>query len=227
MRLTCLLLCFCLVLPGVASAETTDSATPLSALDSGQQGRKIYYRLFGGLGTDEILLHILRGKISFNEERTGLLGFEIGTPLAERIFGYPIDLVAKLGLIRHLERGLQDDFNQYTVSTKAYFDGFPWRESLRTRFGLGVGLSYAERIPALEYKSLIDGGSNTSHLLLHLDVSLDLNLGDMLRSKSLDNCYFGVGVSHRSGVFGKIPLFNDTDGGYNYNVMNLECIVTY
>ena len=195
--------------------------------DSPQQqavGRELYFRVFGGYGTDETLVRILQGNLWLDEERTGIIGFQVGTPLAKRLGNKSWDLLANAAIVRHLERDLQSDFNEYTLGLKAYFDGFPWRQHLRTRFGFATGLSYAEQIPAMERKSLEEKGSNTSHLLLHADVSLDFNLGDIFRTKKLDACYFGFSAWHRSGVFGELAIFNYVDGGYNWLSLSLECI---
>jgi outer membrane protein len=63
---------------------------------------------------------------------------------------------------------------------------------------------------------------DTSKLLLYLDPTIDLNVGDVFRSKSLRDAYFGLGVSHRSGIFGSAQLFNNVDGGSNYIYTYLE-----
>lgn len=188
------------------------------------EGRELYYRIIGGYGTDETLLNILQGSIWLDEERTAILGFQLGTPLAKRLGNRSWDLLANAAIVRHLERELQSDFNEYTLGLKAYFDGFPWRQYLRTRFGIAMGLSFAEQIPAMERKSLEDKGRNTSHLLMHADVSLDFNLGDIFHTKKLDACYFGPSVWHRSGMFGELAIFNHVNGGYNWISLHLECI---
>jgi outer membrane protein len=59
-------------------------------------------------------------------------------------------------------------------------------------------------------------------VLLYLDPSVDVNLGDLLRAKSLRETYLGMGVSHRSGVFGSAQLFNNVDGGSNFIYAYLE-----
>jgi outer membrane protein len=64
----------------------------------------------------------------------------------------------------------------------------------------------------------------TSHWLLHLDVSIDANLGDIFNSKTVDNCFLGFAVSHRSGIFGSVEIFNRVHGGSNYNSLYLECV---
>jgi outer membrane protein len=185
---------------------------------------KLYYRIAGGLATDTDLQKIIRGDLEIDDRHTGIIGIEIGKPLWEDVYGLPIDLVAKVGLIRHIERGLQDDFNQYTLSIKAYYKKFPWSNKIGTRIGLANGLSYADQIPFVERESLEGRKRNTSHLLHHMDLSFDMNLGDIFNSKTLKDCFFGIAISHRSGMFGKVSFYGDVDGGSNYNMFSIECL---
>jgi len=105
---------------------------------------------------------------------------------------------------------------------KAVWRGFPWSEYVRTRIGFGIGLSYATRVPYVEAVSQAKRGRETSKLLNYLDPSIDINLGDVFRAKSLRETWFGIGVSHRSGVFGSSELLGNTDGGSNYLYTYIE-----
>lgn len=183
----------------------------------------IYYRIAAGIAADARLNRIVRGDLTLHDDRTGIIGFEIGKAIVEDFRGWPLDLVAKAGLIRHFERDFQDDFYQFTLSIKVYYKGFPWRDRVDTRFGFAEGLSYAQRIPFIEQADLGED-ENTSHLLNHLDVSLDANIGDLFGQPNLRGCYFGFAVSHRSGVFGLFDIFGRVRGGSNYNTLYVECI---
>jgi outer membrane protein len=99
---------------------------------------------------------------------------------------------------------------------KAFFWGFPWSGRVRTRVGFGLGLSYAQRVPYVEAKSQEDRDRGTSKLLQYLDPTIDVSLGDLFGSKDLRETYFGVGVSHRSGIFGMAQLYESVNGGSNY-----------
>lgn len=202
--------------PILTIAEEIDNTQP--------EGRKYYLRVIGGYGTDEILVHILRGKLWIDKEKTAVAGFQVGTPLVERMWDTPLDLVANAAVVRHLENGLQHDFNEYAVALKLYWSGFAWRDSVDTRLSYAMGLSYAEHIPYMERDSLEAKQSNVSRLLMHLDLGLDFNLGDIFDSRALDKCYFGPSVWHRSGVFGDISLFDHANGGYNWLSLHLECV---
>ena len=192
-------------------------------IEKKEKDTRIYYRIAAGIAADARLNRIVRGDLTLHDDRTGIIGLEIGKAIVEDFRGWPLDLVAKAGLIRHFERDFQDDFYQFTLSIKVYYKGFPWRDWVDTRFGFAEGLSYAQRIPFIEQEDLGED-ENTSHLLNHLDVSLDANIGDLFGQPNLRGCYFGFAVSHRSGVFGLFDIFGRVRGGSNYNTLYVECI---
>ena len=135
----------------------------------------------------------------------------------ERVNGWPLDLAGFIGFVKHEERGLQDDFWQINAYFKLYYYFGPWwRDTLRTRFGFGAGISYASRIPFSEQRDQALRGRDTSKLLLYLDPTIDINIGDLFKARELRETYVGIGVSHRSGIFGSSRLFNSVDGGSNY-----------
>jgi outer membrane protein len=111
---------------------------------------------------------------------------------------------------------LQPDFWQINAYFKAYYYGFPWDARVRTRLGWGVGLSYARRVPFVEQRDQAARGRVTSRLLNTFDPTADINLGDLLRVQRLRETYLGVGVSHRSGIFGVSQVFGNVNGGSNY-----------
>ena len=63
---------------------------------------------------------------------------------------------------------------------------------------------------------------NTSKLLNYLDPSLDVSVGDIIGNPRLHDLYFGVGISHRSGIFGSARMLGTVDGGSNYIYAYLE-----
>ncbi|MFO1321426.1 MAG: MipA/OmpV family protein [Burkholderiales bacterium] len=149
-------------------------------------------------------------------DRTRITAVEFGRPFAERFHGWPLDFVGYLGMVHHDERGLQPDGWQFTTYMKAYFDGFPWREHLRTRAGFGAGISWANRVPYVEARDQAARDRTTSKLLNYLDASIDANLGDLFGSRRLSETVLGLGVSHRSGIFGTSQLLGNVNGGSNY-----------
>ena len=90
--------------------------------------------------------------------------------------------------------------------------------SRRELFAADAGAlgAFAEEVPFAERRDQALRGRGTSKLLQTLDPSLDFSLGDLLGKRSLRDTYLGVGVSHRSGIFGTSQLLRNVDGGSNY-----------
>jgi outer membrane protein len=121
-----------------------------------------------------------------------------------------------------MERGFQNDFWQVHGYFKAYYYGFPWREQVRTRLGFGAGLSYVRSIPLMEVRDQGLRGRGTSRLLNYLDPTADVSVGDLVGARALRETYAGIGVSHRSGIFGSSQLVGNVNGGSNYIYGYLE-----
>jgi outer membrane protein len=49
-----------------------------------------------------------------------------------------------------------------------------------------------------------------------------VSLGDLFGARELSETYFGFGVSHRSGVFRAMQLFDNVYGGSNYIYTYIE-----
>ena len=71
-------------------------------------------------------------------------------------------------------------------------------------------------------RSQLTRGRSSSKLLNYLDPSIDVSVGDLIGAKSMRETYLGLGVSHRSGIFGTSRLFGDVNGGSNYIYSYLE-----
>jgi outer membrane protein len=209
------------VIPG-ASVGLMYGFTP----DKTQMGERkpLIMRAYYGNSSECDLFPIitLQCTSTHTQDGTSVAAFEIGQTLVRRLNGWPVDIAGFVGVLRHLEDGVQPDFWQVQAYFKPYFYGFPWRESLRTRVGFGFGIAYAANIPVAEARDQALRGRDTSKLLLYMDPTVDVNLGDLVRAKSLRETYLGLGVSHRSGVFGSAKLFNNVDGGSNYIYAYLE-----
>jgi outer membrane protein len=145
---------------------------------------------------------------------TSITGIHIGKPFIEKLNGWPLDFAGYVGLTEHNERGLQANGLQVDLYMKASYYGFPWSEYVKTRLGLGVGVSAAQRVPYTEVIS--QNGKTTSRLLNYLDPTIDFSVGDLIGVKSLKETYLGFGVSHRSGIFGASQLLGNVSGGSNY-----------
>ena len=182
------------------------------------ENRALVVRALYGASSDCDVLPVatLRCASTHTQDQTGIAGIEVGRSFIDRLNGWPLDLAGFVGLIRHREAGYQPDFWQINAYFKAYYYGFPWDARVRTRIGLGIGLAYAHRVPLAEQRDQALRGRGTSKLLNTFDPTADISLGDVLRVKRLRETYLGVGVSHRSGIFGTSQMFDNVDGGSNY-----------
>jgi outer membrane protein len=181
--------------------------------------RPLILRLGYGQSSDCDLAPILEWQCASvnTQDDTSTVQIEVGQILVRRVNGWPLDLAGFIGFLKHQERGLQPDSWQINAYLKPYYYFGPWwRDWLRTRFGFGAGISYASRVPFSEQRDQALRNRDTSKLLLYLDPTIDINLGDVLRARPLRETYVGIGVSHRSGVFGASRLFNSVNGGSNY-----------
>ena len=68
----------------------------------------------------------------------------------------------------------------------------------------------------MEVRDLQDRGRNTSKILNTFDPTMDVSVGDLVGVKRLRETYVGLGVSHRSGIFGTSQLLGNVNGGSNY-----------
>ncbi|WP_372825914.1 MipA/OmpV family protein [Polaromonas sp.] len=156
---------------------------------------------------------------------TRIAGVQIGKPFVEQLNDWPLDIVGYVGLLQHDDRGLARNGVQVDAFMKAYYYGFPWSERVKTRLGLGIGVSLAQRVPYTESSSQAARGRQTSRLLTYLDPSIDFSVGDLVGSRALKDTYLGFGVSHRSGIFGASRLLGNVNGGSNYIYTYLETVL--
>ncbi len=177
-----------------------------------------------GKATDCNLINVMEFRCASTKtvDNTSISGIEVGRTFIERLNGWPLDVVGYVGLLRHNEQGLQPDFLQSDVYMKAFYYGFPWSDHVRTRLGFGVGLSYAQKVPFVEQRDQAFRGRNASKILNYLDPSIDINVGDLFGVHAMHETYFGLGVSHRSGIFGTSQLMGSVNGGSNYIYSYLE-----
>ena len=180
------------------------------------ESRPLIVKVLYGYSSDCDMLQIVRLTCTTTHtvDNTDIAAVHVGRKLVERAGGWPVDLAGFVGVQRHFEKGFQDDFYSFMAFFKAYFYGFPWDRYLRTRIGLGSGLSYSESISEMEQRDQAKHGRGTWKLLNYLDPSIDFGVAR--------DVYVGLGVSHRSGAFGKSQLFGNVNGGSNYIYVSVE-----
>ncbi len=209
------------VLPAVYLGAAYDFGAPQRLRNQdGQDGTPTYFKLLYGKATEDgcHLVKIITARClsTASVNPTSISGVQVGKPFIENFNGWPIDLVGYVGLTHHNDRGLQRNGMQFDVFMKGIYSGFPWSERVKTRLGLGVGVSFAQRAPYIEASSAVINGKPSSRVLQYLDPTLDVSLGDLVGVHALKQTYVGIGVSHRSGIFGASRMFGNANGGSNY-----------
>jgi outer membrane protein len=184
----------------------------------------LHVKLYGGRASECNLppMMALSCLSTRSRDDTRIWGVDLGRTLVERVNGWPLDFAAWIGVLEHDERGIIADSLQLNAQIKAYYYGLPWQRLVHTRIGFGAGFSLAQRVPLAEVRDQARRGRATSRLLNYLDPSLDFSLEDLTGARRWRNSVVGVGVSHRSGIFGASQLLGNMNGGSNYLYAYLE-----
>ena len=169
-----------------------------------------------GTASENDLGEILSGDFGSHSRDLSAYSLEGGYLLKKEIFDWPLDIYVKGGL-SYFDEDQFDDMLEVVVSMKAYLNLDFWGN--RVRIGAAEGLSYASSVPESEAIESQEEGDNSSKFLNYLDISLDFDLGKLIRYKPMYETYVGYALKHRSGVFG---VFNGVHGGSNYNMLYLE-----
>ena len=178
---------------------------------------------YGYTGNHNIVPEPMQGNFSESDKvQTNIGGLTLGW-LAQS--GERVDFYAKAALYRHFEQGYQDDFWNYTFYMMAIGKGYmPWSDRLAFRWGFGFGFSAAEKVPFIEQVKQEDRDRNTSHFLNYLEWSVDFPIEGLIKSKATRNCFVGVTVVHRSGIFDTSDILGNVAGGADWYTLHLECL---
>ncbi len=196
---------------------------------------------------NKYLIRVLYGKASYSsfrdlvsfqestrdEQRGTLIGIQFENYLARDIWNGSGDLTYFSSFIYHrqdikVEDGKYTepkelsgkDTYQLNGGIKVYWKNFPWSRYVRTRVGLGEGISLVrERLDIEIQNTNKEDEKSDAHILNYLDLNISFNLRDITRWEQLENYYIGGGVSHRSGIFGYV---SGVDGGSNYWTFFIE-----
>jgi outer membrane scaffolding protein for murein synthesis (MipA/OmpV family) len=162
---------------------------------------------------------------------TNIAGFTVGRLLTD---GKRVDYLGKLAIFRHFEKDVttsdglftsDENFFSYAAYIMAMGKGYsPWSGDEVFRWGFGFGMSYAEKVPLAEQSKQNAKGGNTSRFLNYLELQVDFPLRRMSKAKWLQDCYAGVTLVHRSGIFGTSNLLGDVSGGADWFTAHLECV---
>jgi len=180
------------------------------------QSKPLIAKVLYGNSSDCDMLKIMKFSCTSRHtvDNTDIWAVHAGRMLIDTPDGWPVQLAGFIGAQRHLEKSYQEDLWSVMAFLKAYWYGFPWDKYVRTRIGFGTGLSYSEQIGTMEQRDQEKHGRGTWKLLDYLDPGIDFRVAR--------DTYVGLGVSHRSGAFGKSQFFGNVNGGSNYIYVSLE-----
>ena len=181
------------------------------------------WRVNYGYNAKENFNNIIRGNLSADYEvDTEIFGLTFG----KLIVGGPrIDIYGRFALFRRLEEPFQEDFWEYALYVMAMGKAYkPWSKELAFRWGFGYGLDYADNVPYTEQKEQAEKNRDTSQLLNYLEMQVDFPVNNIVKTKTFNDCFVGMTVVHRSGLFGSSDLFNNVVGGSNAITFHLECL---
>lgn len=187
---------------------------------------------YGYQAQENIIGALDQGDISKSDVvDTNIAGFTLARLLTD---GKRVDYLGKLAIFRHFEEGettsdglftADENFFSYAAYIMAMGKGYsPWSGDEVFRWGFGFGMSYAEKVPLAEQSKQNAKGSNTSQFLNYLELQVDFPLRRMSKAKWLQDCYAGVTLVHRSGIFGTSNLLGDVSGGADWFTAHLECV---
>ena len=182
-------------------------------------GGTAYWRLAHGWATPSSLADIFHGQAKKGEYNNQMTSVFYGQPLTDRLFGLPLDLFANLGFVWHHKSEVQGNAQEFVASIKIFYTvPLP----VRLRLGAGEGVSWVNTIPYVEETQLGKKGYKPSKLLNFLDISADLNLGDITGGEMMKHWWLGYGVHHRSAIFESAQQFGRIKGGSNFQTVYLQ-----
>ena len=180
------------------------------------------WRIHSGYTAEETFHKVHRGHVKSNKNvDTYLLGATIGRLLkaSDRA-----DYWLKASINRRLENNLQDNFNEYNFYVMSMGTGYKgWTNKELFRYGFGFGFSYADKIPIVEQVKQAERGRNTSHFLNYLEAQFDIPLRNIFQNEALHNCYAGLSIIHRSGIFANSDILGNVSGGSDVLAGHIEC----
>lgn len=192
----------------------------------GEAGSPTWVRVLVGAAfedrCDMVEIVTLRCTAVNRQQPTEIAGLTLGKTLVERLNGWPLDITGHVGFVFHQDRPYQPNGGEIQFFLKPMWTGFPWSDHVKTRLGLGWGVSYAEPVPYAEVLEQRERGRENSRLLNYIDASIDLSLGDLLNQPEWRDTFVGLAVVHRSGMFAESRLLGRVNGGSNYVSLTLE-----
>ena len=180
------------------------------------------WRLNSGYQAEGPFTRTLTGTLKRSEDvHAYMVGLTLGKLISD---GKYIEYWGKLSLNRRLENGNQSDFGEYNAYVMAMTSAHsPWTQEEWLRAGIGFGFSYASSVPYVEQVKQAERERNTSRFLNYLEGQFDVPLRLMFDNKAVQNCYVGISLIHRSGIFAKSDILSNVSGGSDMVTGHIEC----
>lgn len=180
---------------------------------------KPYWRIAQGWGTSSNLGEIIGGEIERENVDVDMTSLFYGHPLSDTLFGLPIEVYLTPGIVYHYHSSVQRSAVEVVLGMKIYYTlPLPWR----VRIGAAEGISYTDSVTYYERQNMANKNLDPSRLLNYLDITVDLNLGDVFNSETIGDLWLGCGIHHRSGIFGSASAFGRISGGSNFPSVYLQ-----
>lgn len=185
-----------------------------------QLNAKPYWRLSQGWGTSSDFQNIILGEFETEPGAdVNMTSIFYGHPLSDTLFGAPWEVYLTPGFVYHWSSDVQSSSVEFVLGVKAYYTfPTPWR----LRLGIAEGISYADSLTFYEAAENVEDEVDGSKLLNYLDLSLDLNMGDVFNKDSLDDLWLGTAIHHRSGIYETSSAFGNLSGGVNFLTVYLQ-----
>lgn len=178
-----------------------------------------YWRVAHGWATPSNLGDILLGASESDIYNNQLSSLFVGIPLAKQVNELPLDVYLTTGLAWHWDSDVQEQTEEFALAIKGYYT---FGQSLRARLGIAEGVSFINDVTYIESSELFQKGYRTSQMMNFIDVSFDLNIGDVFDMEQLRSFWVGYSIHHRSSIFETAQQFGRIKGGSNYNTIYLQ-----
>jgi outer membrane protein len=170
-----------------------------------------------GEATSSDLGEVVSGNFGSHPKDLSMYAFDMGYLLSKDTFDVPLDIYIKGGA-SYFNEDTHDDVYEVLAYIKFIYNFNFWDN--RVRLGFGEGVSYVSEVLETEHDEAYEKNDNTSRFLNYLDITIDFDIGRLVRYKPMHDTYIGFLIKHRSGIFG---LINDVKhGGSNYNSIYIE-----
>jgi outer membrane scaffolding protein for murein synthesis (MipA/OmpV family) len=201
-----------------------NARAPSDISDPLRRGEWAWRVNYGYQASGNIVSEIDQGDFSKSEFADTRIG---GLTLTKLLHDGPrVDFQGRFALHRHFEdnedNGNFFSYNAYIMAMGKGYSGWTGEEWFR--WGFGFGMSYAETVPIEEQRKQESRGENTAHFINYLEMMVDFPLRRVSRAKWLQDCYAGLTIVHRSGIFGTSDLLGDVSGGSDWITAHLECV---